>query len=408
MIALKTNKSNFNRYDYFIIVLLASIVFGSYGGSLQPVRILSILAVPIVVNKFHLLYRDFFVKKIIIFFLFWYIYCVASVLWTSNLDEAIKELFYYLIHFNLFFALVLFSKLANRPLISIILGWCLFVLCSLPIAFNEILNNKHLDITKYDTDLVIKLGKGKSVLKRFAATTFYNYNTYNMVLCFAFPFVLSYLLQFTKKLPQLFGWGVVLCVFYIGLTNASRGTVISMAIMMVIFLYFYRKLTIPYKPILYLVLIAAVSYVVWNYSAVILGQFGYRMIGRESILDDSSRSNMISIALNMVVEDLFLGTGVGSLQTSFSQRSGIKMPPHNLFMEILIQYGLVITIGIVLFLISLLKTGWKTRNTKVKFVLYAALIPLPFIAVINSGYLLLPSIWLFAASLFVYSKFSNT
>ncbi len=393
----------FNRYDYFIIALLGSIVFGTFGGFLQPVRILSILFLPIVVYEFNVLYQDRLVRRIIFFFFFWYIYCVLSVLWTSDPDQAFKELLYYPIHFNLFLSLVLFAKLANRPIYAIILGWCLFVFLSLPIAFNEIIANEHLESSKYG-DKFINLGKGKSVLKHYAAVTFYNYNTYNTVLCFSFPFLLTYLLLFKRKILQFAGWVLVLSVLYIVLTNASRGTFISMGIMLVIFSVFFRKHSISYKPMLYFLLIGVVGYIIWVYGDVLFKQFGYRMIGRDSILTDQSRFGMILIVLAIVVDDLFMGAGTGSLIATFSQRSSIEIP-HNLFLEILIQYGLIITIGILFFLCFLLKRAWKTRDNEIKLILFAALFPLPFISTINSGYLLMPSVWLFFASLFMVSKY---
>ena len=145
---MKQNK--YNKYDYGIIVLILLIAFGGIGGTLSPLRCVALFFSPWVWLNIFTRPLNKALRFVCYFFLIWFIYSLCSLVWTSALVEGLKELLYYYCHFSLFFLFFLWLQKARSPLVSIILGWVGLILCTLPIAFNEIFNDQHLYLTLHD------------------------------------------------------------------------------------------------------------------------------------------------------------------------------------------------------------------------------------------------------------------
>lgn len=82
---------------------------------------------------------------------------------------------------------------------------------------------------------------GQTLVRKYASVTFGNYNSYVTVICFSLPFMFAYLLLVDGVKKQLWGWFIVLAVFYILVINASRGGLLCFVIALFSFLLFYRK-----------------------------------------------------------------------------------------------------------------------------------------------------------------------
>ena len=66
------------------------------------------------------------------------------------------------------------------------------------------------------------------------------------------------------------------------------------------------------------------------------------------------------------------------------------------------QYGFVILAFFLFFLFLLYTKGRKTTDRLSKFIIYTSLWTIPFASVINSHYLLIPELWIYYASLFIF------
>ena len=131
-----------NRYDWYIILIIASIAFGQIGGAFQIMRIISLLLLP--VNIWSVITKRY--AKISIYFvfaIFWLLYGSIALLWAPDVVNGRYELLYVLLQLNIIYSLVKFSKQANNPIKSIIMGWCGFLLLTLPIASWELITNNH-------------------------------------------------------------------------------------------------------------------------------------------------------------------------------------------------------------------------------------------------------------------------
>lgn len=395
----------YNKYDIGIILLIASLVVGDLGGALQPVRVVSLVFMPQVL--IHFVRFDRLINRIFLFFLFWLFYIIISLSWTSDFSQGVKEFFYYISHFSLFFLIQYWAYKAINPFRSIILGWLTFFLLSCPFAFYELIYDRHLASSQFSDELMINAGHGEVYQKKFSALNFLNYNTYVTVLCFAMPFLFSFLLLKKTFISQIVGWVSIMMLAYIQLMNASRGGVICLVITSFCFFYYYRKVSFRKKWLIVSSLLLVVLFFIIPYWSIIIEQFALRFVSRGSIMEDTSRSHLIRIALDLFTESYGVGTGVGSIMASIAQKTTGVIITHNLFLELLVQYGIVIFSICVFFCIHLYYNAYKKVNDDSRrFVLYSSLFSLPFVAVINSGYLLMPSFWAYFSCLTFFS-FSN-
>ncbi len=394
--------NKFNKYDYYVVFTIALLVFGNMGNAIEPIRLLSILSVPYVLGKLFTTKLTQYQRNLLLFFIFWLCYSIFSIFWTTDIVEGFKELLYYYVHFSLFFLLIFWCQKANNPLKAIIYGWCTFFILTIPIALNEIINDYHLSSSIFKSDLTINLGNESIVQKKFAAVTFGNYNSYSLMLVFILPFIFS-LLLFTRKVKYLILEFLLIGILvFLLLTNASRGAILCLLIVTMVFVYYYRKKTNKVKTHFnFLILLVAIG-IGFYYSSELIQQLSYRFASGATFFEDLDRLKIYKKAWILFLNSNFLGTGIGSMVSSLQSISyGGILAIHNLFLEILMQFGLVIFAMFMFFLIFIYKKTVKINSDIIKFIIYSTLFSIFPFSVIDSGYLLAPSFWVLMASLFI-------
>lgn len=389
-------KRNYNRYDIFISILIASLIFGGIGGALVIVRVVSILLFPVLIVKFR--YCKDFVMGFTSWFVVFYCFCLVSLLWTVDTEEAVKELVYYPVHFILFLEILVFSRFSKSPLNSISFSWVVGVGLTLIVAIWELITNEHLPLALEDE--VLRVG-GMIVDKPFASVTFGNYNGYVVYLCMAMPFIYYQILCIQQqKGKAIFSTFILLVTIVVLLVNASRGGIISLGIMGIIFLLMTKRS--KYKLLLIIALIGfSVYFIIPNIDTLFLAMTLKNEGG--GTFEDPARFEIWSVALNVFESYYYVGSGVGSIGTALKMFSPNIIPiTHNMFLEILVQYGVFFFIVFLGYLISLYKKARKS-DSKRKIILYMALFALPIYSIIDSGYLLNPIIFTAFASLTVFA-----
>lgn len=399
--------NNRNRYDYNIILLISLVSLGIIGGAFQPLRVIAILFFPSVliwiVSKKH----SAKIQKIIFLFIVWYVYLVFSIFWTIDVSQGLKEIFYYLVHFLLFFQLIAWSEKANDPKRSVILGWVLVLLLTLPIAIYEVTTFNHLPLDVFESDLTMNLD-GEVKPYRYASTTFGNYNGYVVNMMFCFPFLLAAILK-----ERGYSFKVILLIFFsfivIILINASRGGFLVTLICLLVFLYYIAKnFRLTPRKIGSLVLLLALgvgfSYFLSLYSDTYFSRIIYRSsFGTSSFTDDTARSDIIVAGIGILKDSSFLGYGVGSELLALTNASVDIPSSHNLFLEILIQYGVFIFLGFIYLLYRIFYSAFLLKDERDKIILYGVMFSFLPLMVINSGYLTMSSFWVFISSLLIIS-----
>lgn len=397
----------YNKYDYGIFFIIILLIFGNLGGSLQPIRVFVLLLSPLVwVNIKFWNTKDKRIEFVSYFFVFWIIYAILSLIWTSNRVEGGKEILYYYTHTSLFLMLLIWAKKARLSKFSIINGWCLLIVCTFPIALNELINNQHLITNIIDSESLKYFGGDLVVQMKFASVTFGNKNGYVLVLVYALPFLFSKLLSDAGLKHQLLFWLLILICFYILFVNASRGGIIASIISLIVFLLYYMKIENKHKKAIIISVLTFTLIIILYFSRQIFQQIILRLsIG--SIISDENRTELIISAFSLFVNSMFIGTGIGSIQTSMHSISAVNEITHNLFLEILVQYGIIIFMLFAFSLFRLFSYARKSSSIITKQITYSLLFSLPISSVIDSGYLLNPVLWVMFASIFIITS-NNT
>ena len=389
----------YNRYDIYIFLLIVSLVFGGFGGALMVVRVLAIILLPALISKMR--YCKDYVNSYGKFFVIFYIFCLMSMLWTPDKSQGFKELLYYPVHFVVFLEILVFSRFANKPLNTISTGWLISAGITLVIAIWEITTSNHLALSKFEAD-DITLNVGGVISNRpFAAVTFGNFNGYVAYLCFAMPFIFYYLLQNGKDIKKVV---ISMAVFFAAivtiLVDASRGGLLSLLTMGVIFV-FNTKRSI-YKTGLILSVVLLVIYYIIPQMDTLFAAMSIKAEG-SNLYSDESRFHIWADGLKVLYNTAFIGSGVGSISAAMRKvTTGITIT-HNMFLEILVQFGVVFFFAFMMYLLRLFMKTRRLNIKNVKTMIYMALISLPIYAIIDSGYLLNPAVYVAFAGLTVFA-----
>jgi O-antigen ligase len=401
---MEKKKKQYNFYDRTLSVLIALQIFGVYGGAFEPIRIFILLMIP-----FSIIYLN---KKGILrvykyeyrYFMIFLIYAILTTLFVIDQVAAIKELSYLCVNFSSLFVIIYLASKSLNPKRSIINGWILLFILTIPVAFIEIFFDFHLPVSILQSDEIIG-GIGES--RRSASITFGNYNAYNVLLIYTFPFLAALLLIRKTFVFQLLGWAAILILFFIIMTNASRGSLICISITFGIFLFYYLKSKVKGKYIFISSISTVIAYLVIKYYDIIFTLVSYRFSNLG--IEDNTRSQIIYNSLTLFLNSYCLGVGAGNFQSSMKYYYSFDIvAPHNFFLEIVVQYGLFIFIGFIILLVRLYKKVRKETISPYRFIVFTSLLVYPLASAINSGYIDTITIWIQLGSLFIVadSKFS--
>lgn len=382
-----------------ILILIISQISGHYFRILNPVMFLVLLFFPHLIKN---LKGDTIeiVKPFWRFFALWAIYNFCSVLLAPLPMRALYYSFLFLINFMMFLEIIVFSKKASIPHDSIAMGWLIAFLLTSIVAVWELQTNNHLSIAKEhlsreNTNIDEAIGS-------YASVTFYNINTYAIYILEIFPFVFYTLIcksSMIKRILALFCGLVAMIIVFI---NGSRGASLSMIMMFFVFLFFMRKGGKRNVAWIFFIL-GVIVYIFYVYGEAILSMFIYRMEMRG--FEDNSRQILYQKSLELIYNSVGIGTGVGGMVPAMeAQGNYLKIYySHNLFLEFLMQFGVVLFAGFLYYLYRLLVLAKKAQLSS-KVVLYTSLVGLPLYSVINSEYTHLHFVWCYFAVLYVYAS----
>ncbi len=376
--------------------------FGSIGGAFQPVRLFIVGLIPLTITTFT---RDSILKKKYAyeryFFIFWLLYGIISLLWIHHLDEGLKEIVYLIINFFGVLSVFSLSSLANKPQESIIKAWILLFVLTLPIAIYELAFDIHLDISYHGSDSYSNLGRGVVAQRFFASVTFGNLNGYNTMLVFITPFLLGMLVRHDepiKKWKQLLIWILFLFLITIVIVNSSRGAIGAIILIFVIFMFFFLRNIASYIAFLIIFFGVGIGFYL-EFKEI----FDFLMLKLEMLgLDDEGRRSLIINGYDALIKSNLLGIGASDFMPTMSMIYGmINSSPHNLFLEVFVQYGLIIGLLFLGMFVRIIIQLIKSNSKRNKFIVIAAILSYPLAIIIDSSYLLSASTWLYIASLYI-------
>lgn len=399
MFGCEVNTEKKNKYDFFLFLLVAFLCFGSIGGAFQPCRVLVLLLSPFLINRMGDLLL--ITKKVFVWSFFLFMYGAISLLWTPDTTEGIKQLVYLFVHLLLFFEIIIFSRYANKPITMITSGWLFLVIICCSIGIWELATGSHLDIARERSD--VDNYAGVIISRLYSNSTFGNYNTFVTVLCFSFPWLFACMTEdrMIKKILAVFA---ILIVTVLSLLNASRGGVLSIALMFMI--YLFSITTDRINRVFFLLLLAGAIVLYYQYGDILFTTILARA-NNGGLLEDNTRLEIWVNAYNCIVDTMGFGVGIGGMEMSMNRyaNGGVNIT-HNLTLEIFVIYGFVFAVAYVWFMIKMFIKGLK-KNDGRKTIILMTIATMPIYTIINSGYLGLPQLFAHIATIYVFVNYER-
>lgn len=389
-------ESKINRYDILLFVLILCTAGGMWGGALKPGRVMSIIfAIPMLLSYWKVKSR--LIKEVYIFLLFLIIWSFASILWTPNSFLGVPEWGNMVLRLLLFVELVIFGVLSKNTLGTLVNGWSAAFLITAVIAVWELNTGNHLGITNFvDGDEIINLGGGNVIARQFAQATFYNYNGYVTFICYCLPFLFCLANRWSFGVRKWLALIPIVLVLYIFILNASRAGIVVYIVYAAVFSYYkFHKSNFSVK-LTFILLLAGVVLLFAHFWELMSFYLEYRM---ETGGLSSSRFQIWGCCWQALVDSGFIGCGIGGVMDALTKQHAYVPQPHNFFFEVLLEFGIIVFVWLLVLMWKTFRVGRNSKDVDVKYIRLSSFIAIPFITMIDSGYVQDVGIYVFLGSL---------
>lgn len=179
----------------------------------------------------------------------------------------------------------------------------------------------------------------------------------SIVICFLSAFQLNLLISWITGILGTF------LLFVAG----TRGAVVSLAGFLLLYSYLYEIRRGRHK-IRFVIMICAVVLIATSYFTAFFDYtsqlgFGTRIYDQlmgNAELNGSGREQMYDVSINEILHQGFWGHGVFGEQYLYKSIIGTSTYPHNLILEILLQFGILIGVGLVFLVFYLPYKAYQT------------------------------------------------
>lgn len=393
-----------NIFDRLIIIFIVLLVFGGYGGALQPIRVFTILSLPFTIH-FYLQNKTFtkYYKYEFKVYFVWFFYGIITLLWVINPIESLKELAYLAVNFTMFFTLIFYAQNAKKPKDSIISAWKWVFILTIPIALAEFLFDTHLSLSTFGDETYMNFGDGLVIQRRFASVTFGNLNSYNVILIYVLPFLLSLFIlnkhQGKINFKKIFNWALFLILIAFILLNSSRAAIFCMLIILIVFMFYYVK-NLNQLVVYSVAFVGVLGYLIYsNYDLLEFTFTRFKIQG----LSDTGRLLVFKVGFEEFFKSGLLGIGAADFMPTMERHGIVNTSSHSLLLEVLIQYGIVVFILFLGLFVRIIRNLKNMNEKSYRFAVISMLIVTPLVTIINSGYLPDAPTWVLLASLYIIS-----
>ncbi|MBC7231554.1 MAG: O-antigen ligase family protein [Actinobacteria bacterium] len=309
------------------------------------------------------------IKGFMIFLIVWLMFAIVSVTWAHSTFDAIRNITFLTTGISLIFFHAYYFDNENdlRRLFNI---WIGALIALLLIGLWENITGHHLPISGYSKERLLLLHPAVASQVRYRPTgTFNNPNDYATFISICIPFAIS-LTRYNKRISlKILGVLCVLLGIYLILKAQSRGNLLAvfleLSVMFLFLLKNYRKIGF----ILFILLFVVVLYL------------AFPMIASTTITEvqestsslmfelpvqggqGTTRWNLARNSISFFVSTYGLGVGAGNAEYWMEYRPkyythGITNP-HSWWLELLVNYGVLVFFGYLFFYYNILLYLWK-------------------------------------------------
>jgi O-antigen ligase len=362
------------KYDWnsvIIWLILAFLAAGSAVGNMQPSRLLAIAAFAYLLVQGKLIEPMSMPSKILIFTMFfWITWGIISLSWTSDLVNGINELIIIAIGFIIILTLLNLANNTSNILLTIRSGWISAFIITLPLALWELFTFQHIPdaggLLPGKTDLV-ETGGPASTIMMYAGATFGNRNNYCAFIVLCFPLLLWAFEQAKKKSMKIKYVILMVLGVFIVVVDGSRLGMFCLVLELLFWLFLQRRgSSLSFKKWSIVLLIALIFYLAFEFQEHTLS----RLEDLQEGLSGSSqvgRTNLYINGLRLIKSTAGLGVGAGGFMNSVRIGSNMRTTDriyasHNLWIEILADYGIIVWSLFIFWLIATFCYIVKVRN----------------------------------------------
>lgn len=390
--------SSINAYDRIVFLLIVSVVFGYLGSFFtSPIILFTVLFF----FRFIRVFLPFFRKnqETVFVFIFLVVYSAVSLFWSPDFRHSLVLWIRAIFHILLCLEIIAFSQKAQKPLESIANAWVFAVFLTACVAIWEMVTDNHLTVIAHQ-DLEME------IVRYRAAVTFYNNNTYSMFVVFSLPFLLYANQKQKAGLLRLLNTLLLFLLISIVLLNASRGAILGLVIIIAVYtISIVNNGNSKYKRYAIFAILLLSVFMLFA-SSFLLETILYRTEGRNYFYD-SARTVLIQSSWQLFLQSFGMGQGFGSMIPALAQFPGNTTSitySHNLFLELLLEGGVVFGIPFILLYFNLFKRAYKENDPSRKMFIYSVVLSLPICSIINSSYLSPTFIWVYFVSVYAFSS----
>lgn len=401
----------------FTGIMFLSINMGSF--EIFPYRIILILVWLIFITQLTL--KNGIIKfshikiKLYLFFIgLWFFYALLSTVWALDKIHAIRADIFLFIGFSIiFFMVYYFTDFDDIKKLYYL--WLVILICLLPIGLWENLTGNHLIVS----GLI-----GAPIINRFMPTTvFDNSNDFATYLAISLPFVISFI-RYSKSIFYRMAGDVILLVsLYLLLETYSRANYIAVILEFIfVFIFLLKKIS----KLKFLILALVLSIIIFKMFPVQTQKITNTIIIQLRSINSpwslkygstGVRINLIKNSLIFLQKTFGFGVGAGNAEYWMAHFSVYNteniLNPHNWWIEILVNYGIFIFVGYIIFYIKLFQKIYKScfylrNNNNEKMLcetILIALVGFPIASISSSSIIELRFQWVFFAFAMAFLNF---
>lgn len=365
---------------------------------LFPYRILllvlwMVFAISVLFNHGRVSVSHMKVKSYLQFLALWLIYAVLSLAWAMSKADAIRQfIFLFMAASIIFFVIYYFSN--GKDLKRFYYLWLGVFGGLLLLGIWEHFAGQHLPVS----------GSYAETRARFMflpTAVFLNTNDYATFLALSIPFALGVLRYARNRLVRFIGLGAAAAAFYLIIVAGSRGNMLAVLLEVAFLMLFLTNLRQRAKVAVAATVCLAMAVFllpgpVQELSSEVTGELS--SISTQAELGTGSvpvRANLVRNGLFFLASTAGFGVGAGNAEywmanSAIFETRGV-LNPHNWWLEILINYGIFVFVGYILFYLGLVLTMWRvhrrTKNRGEKMICEALLVALVgfFLASVSSS-----------------------
>lgn len=384
-----------------IFLIIFTLCLGGLGGSFQAPRLLILLAtVSLGIRKVK---NTVSINKTIKFGLYvyfiWIFYGIISLFWSPDPIIGLSSELLVMSIGMLSLFIIPYITTNNQAGIKLIRNaWVFGLICTIPLAFYEIISMQHFLYSEGDRIL-----GGLGFDAPYAGIFFGNYNNYCVYICLCFPMVYWALFDAKKLLTKILYMFLLASCLYIIIINTNRTSLFIFLFYAVGILRFKRR-TLMYMAFAIAFFIVGYNFLPSSTKQVLTILYEYR-INVDYSTDSSGaiRRNVLSEGLRFLEESYFFGVGAGGFEYHMLRSPTYNdiSNPHNLFLEIVVQYGIFIFFLFCAWLGSIMLKIYKnaTMPSNIKRIFYLSILAVPIVGIVNSDALGYTYWWIYFSSI---------